>query len=133
MTTKPTTTRGCALDTDGDGNCHAHPKGCPGPSESRETARAIAEHVADAYRCDVVTGLAPGVTLADLIEVSLEEAIAAEQEACAALAKLAVTDLDSVCPFPGRKCAECEHCGAHDMGDGGCIAAAIRARKDGVR
>lgn len=101
-------------------------------TEARHTARAIAEQVADAYRCDVASGNAPGITLADLIEVAMEEAVDAEREACAALAAISVSDLDAVCPFPGRTCRYCEHCGEHYMADGGCIAAAIWARKGGA-
>lgn len=41
--------------------------------DTRQTARAIAEMTSEAYRCDVVTGHAPGITLADLIETAIRE------------------------------------------------------------
>ena len=39
----------------------------------KRTTRAIAEELAAAYAGDVVTGVAPGLTLADLVEVALDE------------------------------------------------------------
>ena len=60
--------------------------------ETRQTARAIADMTSEAYRCDVVTGNAPGITLADLIETAIrerDEKHAEEQETQRALTRAA--------------------------------------------
>lgn len=54
----------------------------------REAARAVAENVEAAYHNDVRTGSAPGLTLADLIEVAIAEAVESAGRAVEAEADL---------------------------------------------
>lgn len=113
-------------DAGGDGaDGEADGKGGAVMAKKRQTVRDIAEATADAYRSDVVTGHAPGLTLADLIENALEEAseaaVAEEREACAVL----LEQYDG-CPFKDRRCEDCPAAQTDD--DMACLAAAIRAR-----
>jgi hypothetical protein len=49
----------------------------------KSNLREEAEAIVDAYCTDVLTGDAPGITLADMIEVSLADAVAAAWDGAA--------------------------------------------------
>ena len=57
----------------------------------KSAIRERSESIVDAYAHDVLTGDAPGITLADMIEVEMAEAVATAYERAAVIALSATT------------------------------------------